>query len=99
VSSLYSQADGYDAADRGERIGDLLDSEWQIFSEALIDLRQDLAVSILTADLREKEMLFDYPDYEAGLFLSRELSLEEDWNTKYKSICSPDRRNAKAARS
>jgi hypothetical protein len=82
VSQLYSQADGYSAAYRGERIGDLLDYQWQIFSEALIDLRQDLAVSILTADLREKEILFDYPDYETGLFLSRELSLGEDWNTK-----------------
>jgi RES domain-containing protein len=81
VSSLYSQADGYDAADRGERIGDLLDYQWQIFSETLVDLRQDLAASILTADLREKERLFDYPDYDS-LFFSRELSLEEDWNTK-----------------
>jgi NTP pyrophosphatase (non-canonical NTP hydrolase) len=80
VSSLYSQADGYDAADRGERIGDLLDYQWQVFSEALVDLRQDLTVSILTADLREKE-LYDYPDYD-GLFSSKELSLEEDWDTK-----------------
>jgi hypothetical protein len=80
VVSLYAQADGPEAAHRGEFIGDLLDYQWQLFSEALIDLRQELAVSILTADLQGKE-LYDYPDYE-GLFFSRELSLEEAWDSK-----------------
>jgi RES domain-containing protein len=80
VSSLYTEAHGYDAADRGERIGDLLDYQWQVFSEELVDIRQDLTVSILTSDLREKE-LYDYPDYN-GLFFSKEVSLEEEWDAK-----------------
>jgi NTP pyrophosphatase (non-canonical NTP hydrolase) len=89
VEALYIQADGPDAADRGERIGDLLDYQWQLFSEALIDLRQELTVSILTADLREKE-LCDYPHYE-GLFFSRELSLEEEWDAKAYAILTGEK--------
>jgi hypothetical protein len=80
VEELYTEANGPDAFHRGDRIGDLLDYDWGIFSEELVDDRQELVVAILTADLREKE-LSDYPDYE-GLFYSRELSLEEDWDTK-----------------
>ena len=81
VASLYSQADGYDAADRGEHIGDLLNYQWGVFSEELVDLRQELTVYILTLGLRQKELLYDYPGYD-GLFFSRELSLEEDWDAK-----------------
>jgi hypothetical protein len=52
-----------------------------VFSEELVDLRQELTVYILTLGLRQKELLYDYPDYD-GLFFSRELSLEEDWDAK-----------------
>jgi hypothetical protein len=84
VSELYTDAGGFRAADRGERIGDLLDYGWGIFSEELVDDRQQLAVDILTADLRDKE-LHDYPDYE-GLFFSRELSLEETWDARADAV-------------
>jgi len=80
VVGLYTQATGLDAPDRGELIGDLLDYEWGVFSEELVDMRQELAVAILTADLHGKE-LYDYPDYD-GLFFSNELSLEETWDTR-----------------
>jgi len=52
-----------------------LDYQWELFSEILVDLRQELAVSILTADIYGKA-LYDYPDYE-GLFFTTESSLEE----------------------
>jgi hypothetical protein len=80
VVELYTEASGSDALDRGELIGNLLDYEWGVFSEELVDMRQELAVAILTADLHGKE-LYDYPNYE-GLFFSNELSLEETWDTR-----------------
>ena len=80
VASLYVEANGPDAADRGERIGDILDYEWEIFAEALTDLRQELAVAILTADLHGKE-IYDFPDYD-GLFFTEQLSLEDAWDEK-----------------
>src|SRR6516162_339415 len=86
VDELYTEASGWKATDRGERIGDLLDYQWRIFSEELVNDRQELAVDILTADLRQKEMLFDYPDYDTGLFYPRELSLEEDWDAKASAV-------------
>jgi RES domain-containing protein len=85
VDELYTEASGWKAPDRGERIGDLLDYQWEIFSEELVNDRQELAVAILTADLRQKEM-FDYPDYDTGLFYSRELSLEEEWDAKASAV-------------
>jgi RES domain-containing protein len=84
VAELYTEASGPEAADRGERIGDLLDYDWEIFSEELVDDRQELAVAILTADLHGKEVS-EYPDYE-GLFFSRELSLEEAWDAKASAV-------------
>jgi hypothetical protein len=84
VATLYTEASGPEAADRGERIGDLLDHQWMIFSEKLVDDRQELAVAILAADLRGKE-IYDYPDYD-GLFFSRELSLEEAWDAKASAV-------------
>jgi RES domain len=83
VVELYTEAGGPGAA--GERIGDLLDYEWELFSEELVDDRQKLAVAILTADLYPKEVS-DYPDYKWGLFCSRELSLEEAWDTKASAV-------------
>ena len=47
VVELYTQASGPDATDRSELIGDLLDYEWGVFSEELVDMRQELAVAIL----------------------------------------------------
>jgi RES domain-containing protein len=88
VEELYTEASGPEAFDRGDRIGDLLDYEWGIFSEELVDDRQELVVAILTADLREKE-LFDYPEFE-GLFYSRELSLEEAWDAKASAVLMGD---------
>lgn len=84
VVELYTEASGPEAADRGERIGDLLDYEWGIFSEELVDDRQELTVAILTGDLRGKEV-YDYPNYE-GLFYSRELSLEGAWDAKASKV-------------
>jgi RES domain-containing protein/NTP pyrophosphatase (non-canonical NTP hydrolase) len=88
VVNIYTQADGPDAFDRGELIGDLLDYEWLLFSESLVDIRQQLAVSILTADIQGKE-LYDYPDYE-GLFFSRGSSLEEAWGEKAYAVLTGD---------
>lgn len=57
VVNLYTQADGPDVAQRGERIGDLLDCQWELFSEALVDLRQELAVAILTVDIHGRNCM------------------------------------------
>lgn len=84
VEELYTEASGPEAFHRGDRIADLLDYDWGIFSEELVDDRQELVVAILTADLREKE-LSDYPDYES-LFYGRELSLEEAWDEKASAV-------------
>jgi RES domain-containing protein len=79
VVAIYAELTGPDAMDQGELIGDRLEYDWQIFSEELVDDRQELAIAILTADLHGKE-IYDYPDYN-GFFYSRELSLEETWDT------------------
>ena len=84
VVELYTEASGAEFFRDGERIGDLLDYEWGIFSEELVDDRQELIVDILTADLHGKE-LYDYPDYE-GLFFVRELSLEEEWDATASAV-------------
>jgi hypothetical protein len=84
VVELYTEASGPEYFRHGERIGDLLDYRWGIFSEELVNDRQKLIVAILTADLFGKE-LYDYPDYE-GLFYSPELSLEEDWDAKASAV-------------
>lgn len=42
VEELYTEASGPEAFHRGDRIADLLDYDWGIFSEELVDDRQEL---------------------------------------------------------
>jgi RES domain-containing protein len=82
VASTYVQLDRPDEFERGQLISDLLDGDWSVFSDKVQSdgLAQDLALTILYADLSGKERL-DYPDYE-GLFRRDESSLEEDWDER-----------------
>jgi RES domain-containing protein len=74
--------EGPDAFNRGELISTLLDDSWGVFDDQIQcdGLAQDLAVSILYADLRPKER-YDYPDYE-GFFRDEENWLENNWDEK-----------------
>lgn len=82
VASIYETVEGPDAFEHGDYISYLLDSDWGVFSEQIQrdDLAQELALSILYADLRPKEH-FDYPDYE-GFFRPKDAWLEDVWDEK-----------------
>src|SRR5262249_10880422 len=57
VASIYVPVEGPDAHERGEWISFLLDDNWSVFSGKIqgSDVAQELAVSILYADLSGKE--------------------------------------------
>ncbi len=90
VASLYVPVEGPDAYSEGEPISFLLDDGWGVFDEQIQcdDLAQDLAVSILYADLRPKER-YDYPDYE-GFFRHEENWLENNWDEKAYAALTED---------
>ena len=90
VASIYVPAEGPDALSQGELISSRLDDDWGVFDEKvqIEDLAQDLAVSILYADLPGKER-FDYPDY-SGLFCDAELWLESNWDEKAYAALTED---------
>lgn len=81
VANFYKEASGVSAWEQGEQIGFLLNDDWGVFSERIqiADLSQELAISILQADLHGKER-YDHPDYD-GLFLRRASSLKEHWDS------------------
>jgi RES domain-containing protein len=82
VADFYREASGPPSGwEQGEQLGFLLNDNWGVFSEAIqiADLSQELAVSILRADLYGKER-YDHPDYD-GLFIQHASSLEEHWDS------------------
>jgi RES domain-containing protein len=83
VADIYAPSDDH----HGDWISELLQQDWDIFSEQLLarhgDNVQELVVAILVGDLDPKEAWID-TDY-SGLFRSRdpfETTLEEQWEAR-----------------
>lgn len=90
VASIYVSVEGPDAHEHGDLISFLLDDGWGVFDEQIQcdGLAQELAVSILYADISPRERIH-YPDYE-GFFRDEESWLENHWNERAYSALSED---------
>lgn len=80
IARIYREVTGPDAVMRAEPIGWLLQADWRLFSERIVEreLVNDLSEAILTAGLTPDQML-DEPDFAGGLFRRPEARLTRNW--------------------
>jgi hypothetical protein len=82
--ALYSPSN----SDRGDLISYLLQHDWEVFSEKLVeasgDLPQKMTVIILESGLHPKDD--DYHGEYRGLFVRDDLGLEERWGERIEEI-------------